>query len=506
MAVSAFECEVSQDGDDRSPWTVSEQKPFMIVPSETTETTSNPVVSGKERPGIFPLPLTPLEQFLFQCDTAASPMIIRIVLRLTGEADLECLKETLLSAIGRHPLATCRITGNGNQSCWIHGPPAKINVCHLAGSIFEPDGGPTRKKINLRIENGLHAEIHIMDDGIKVVIDAHHAVTDGNGLRQIVTEWFHLYHCQITGVASRLPVLDSDRLQQRHHFPAPAAAAPIGLREAIRNLLVTIRGRTARWTLRRRTTSESSSSQIGYCVERILSQEQYDHIQLRLEQWKVTLNDLMLAICMSTFAKMAPAGHMKHLITILNPTDLRLPSDRRLPAANRFGFAFIRRPRATCVNPAALLKGIHDEMHYVRSNYIGAEFIKGLASASRIPGGVDLIRKLGLFIPSLQWTCLGDITRGGKRLMTWKDGAIFLGELRLETVTGFAPFADNVPLSIATCETGRRITLTVQANSRFMNESETKAFALAIEDMICSFELPPTDSEASDHRKDENAD
>ena len=142
----------------------------MIVPSETTETTSNPVVSGKERPGIFPLPLTPLEQFLFQCDTAASPMIIRIVLRLTGEADLECLKETLLSAIGRHPLATCRITGNGNQSCWIHGPPAKIDICHLAGSIFEADGGPTRKKINLRIENGLHAEIHIMDDGIKVVI------------------------------------------------------------------------------------------------------------------------------------------------------------------------------------------------------------------------------------------------------------------------------------------------------------------------------------------------
>jgi hypothetical protein len=39
-----------------------------------------------------------------------------------------------------------------------------------------------------------------------------------------------------------------------------------------------------------------------------------------------------------------------------------------------------------------------------------------------------------------------------------------------------------------------------------MNESETKAFALAIEDMICSFELPPTDLEASDSREHENAD
>ena len=89
--------------------------------------------------------------------------------------------------------------------------------------------------------------------------------------------------------------------------------------------------------------------------------------------------------------------------------------------------------------------------------------------------------------------------------MTWKDGAIFLGELRLETVTGFAPFADNVPLSIATCETGRRITLTVQANSRFMNESETRAFAMAIEDMIYSFELPLKDPEASNHKENKNA-
>jgi len=477
----------------------------LIVPSKTTAATNNSSLSGNGRSAIYPLPLTPLEQFLFQCDTDASPMIIRIVLRLTGAVDLECLKETLRHAIDRHPLATCRITGNGNQTCWIDGPPATIDVRQLAGSIFEPDGGPTRKRINLRIENGLHSEIHIMDDGIKVVIDAHHAMTDGNGLRQIVTEWFHLYDCRITGVASRLPVLDSDRLLQRHHFPTPAAVAPISVREAIRNILVTIRGRTARWTLRRGPPSQSSNAQLGYCVERILSQEQYDHIQLRLEQWKVTLNDLMLATCMSTFAKMAPAGRMKHMVTILNPTDLRLPSDRYLPATNRFGFAFIRRPRATCHNPATLLKGIHDEMHYVRSNYIGAEFVKGLTSASRIPGGVNLIRKLGLFIPSLQWTCLGDITRGGKRLMTWKDGAIFLGGLRLETVTGFAPFADNVPLSVATCETGRRITLTIQSNPRFMNESETREFALAIENMIFSFELPPTDSEASDHKENQNA-
>jgi hypothetical protein len=470
----------------------------LIVPSETKETKSRQTVSDSQRLAILPLPLTPLEQFLFQCDTALSPMVMRVVLRLSGESQPECLKETLHHAIGRHPLVTCRISGTGNKACWIEGPQTTIHVCRTRGTIFEPDDGPTRKRIDLQIENGLHIEIQMRDDGIKVIMDVHHAVTDGNGLRQLITDWFHLYHCRTTGAPSRLPVLDPDRLQQRHRFPQPAAIAPIGMRQAVRNLLVTIRGRTSRWT-RQRTVAPPSKTQLSYCVEKILSDAQYDQIQLRLVRWKATLNDLMLATCMSIFAKMAPPGHMKHRVTILNPTDLRLPSDRSLPATNRFGFAFIRRTRDTCLEPAALLKGIHDEMHYVRSNYIGAEFIKGLVSASRIPGGVDLIRKLGIFIPSLQWTCLGDITRGARRLMIWREGSLFLGGLRLETATAFAPFADRVPVSIATCEAGRRITLTVQANSGFMNETETLAFAAAIENMICTFELPAADSGDSDH-------
>ncbi len=310
--------------------------------------------------------------------------------------------------------------------------------------------------------------IVVLDDGVKVYMDAHHAVTDGNGMRQVITDWCHLYHCAVTGEVPRLPSLDTDLLAQRHLFPQPASLAPITLSQSLINTWATIRGRTSRWAAKLRQVPLQPDEAPSHCAEIILSDVQDEQIRERMDLWKVRLNDLVMVCSMSTFAQLAPPGRMNHRVTVFNPIDLRMPSDRSLSATNRFGVAFMRRPRKECLNPAMILRGIHDEMTYVRSNYVGAEFIKGLVKASKIPKGIAMFRQLGLFIPSIQWTCLGDVSRGGKRLLPWKDGMPVAGDLRLETVTGFAPCAENVPVSIAACEASRKITLTVRSSSRFL--------------------------------------
>lgn len=419
-------------------------------------------------------------------------MVIRVVLRLSGECQLDSYTETLRRSISRHPLLSCRLQTLKRQPCWVSGDPAPIATSRMAGSVFEPECGPLDNAIDLTQSAGLRTSIIVMDDGVKVIMDAHHAVTDGNGMRQVVTDWFHLYHCEITGTPVRLPVIDPDRLHQRHRFPQPASIAPISLKDALRNFLVTVRGRTSRWLPKVRKNLNASKPTHSHCVEVIFSQDQNEQLHERLAAWKVKLNDMVMVCSMSTFAQLAPSGAMSHRVTVLNPMDLRLPSDRTLPAANRFGFAFVRRMRSECHQPAQLLRGIHDEMTYVRSNYIGVEFIKGLATASGIPGGISFFRRLGLFIPSLQWTCLGDISRGGRRLVPWKDGLPISGNLRLETATGFAPYADSVPLSIATCEANRRITLTVRSSPVFLTMEETRTFAATLVNLLCTFELPLT--------------
>lgn len=465
----------------------------MIHPSHTSEANPPSDVSAareEERIGIFPLPLTPLERFLVQCDTRRSSMVIRVVLRFSGEYQAEILIDTLQRAIQRHPLLSCRLSNQRFRPHWVAGTREKIVTHQVTGSIFSADSGYFAKRIDLTQSGGLHTEIRFMDDGIKVTFDAHHAVTDGNGLRQVLTDWLHLYHSKINGLTTRLPVIDPDRLQQRDRFPQPAAVAPITLREAVRNFACTVKGRTARWISARHIETQRKSSAHSYCVEHILSTSEVEQIHKRLSAWNVTLNDLMIVACMSTYAKLAPDGSARDRITVLNPTDLRLPSDRSLPATNRFGFAFVRRLRSDCHTPANLLMGVHDEMKYVRDGYIGVEFIKGLKSASRIPGGVNFIRRLGLFIPSLQWTCLGDVTRGARRLMEWKNGILHSGGLRLESATGFAPFAENVPISVATCEAGSRITLTLRCSTSHVTPEQARMFVTTLIDQICAFDLP----------------
>lgn len=465
----------------------------MTHSSQTSEAKLSSEVSAarvEERIGIFPLPLTPLERFLVQCDTRRSSMVIRVVLRFTGEYQAEILHDTLRRAVQRHPLMSCRLSNHRFRPYWVAGTPEKIVTQRIAGSVFAADSGPFVKRIDLTQSAGLQIEIRSMDDGVKFIIDAHHAVTDGNGLRQVVLDWLHLYHCEINGTPTKLPVIDPDRLQQRDRFPQPATAAPVKFREAVRNFICTVKGRTARWASEHSRRSQKQSTAHGFCVEHILSTSQVEQVEGRLSAWKVTLNELVLAACMSTFARLAPGGSHSDRITILNPTDLRLPSDRSMPAANRFGFAFVRRIRSDCHAPAGLLKGIHDELEYIRKGYIGVEFIKGLKSASGIPGGVDFMRRLGLFVPSLQWTCLGDVTRGAKRLMTWKEGVLHIGGLRLESATGFAPFAENVPLSVASCEAGRRIALTLRSSTDFISPEQSRSFLGMLVSQICTMDLP----------------
>ncbi len=411
-------------------------------------------------------------------------------MRLTGQIQTEKFVDAHEAAIKRHPLLSCRLQKINQDWCWVPAEPEPIRVTRRSGSVFELENATYHKGIDVKQTAGLLVSVLICDVGVKVTLDAHHAVTDGNGMRQFVTEWFHFYHCAVTGTTPKLHEIEPDRLMNRHLFPQPPSLPPISFRQAIVNLWATIRGRTARWTPSHQNRGDGSAHEMSHCYEIILSDEQGDLIREKLAAWGVKLNEFVMACSMSAFAQMAPSGPMNHRISVLNPIDLRMPSDRTLSAANRFGLAFMRRLRSECLNPAVILRSLHDEMTYVRSNYIGVEFIKGLMTASRIPRGINMVRRMGLFIPSLQLTTLGDVARGGKRLLPQIHGKPQTGDLRLETTTGFAPYAEDVPVSVATCESGKTIVFSVRSSPRFLTMEKTQAFANTVVQLLCDFEMP----------------
>ena len=474
----------------------------MVIPAQTSDDQTPPdesVAATEDRTSLAPLPLTPLEAFLHQCDTPKSAMVIRVILRLTGECQLDPCVETMQRAIRRHPMLCSRLHRIDGKLCWVSGEPEPTSVSTQPGSIFEVECGLMTKTIDLTQSAGLHTSITIMDDGIRVVLDAHHAATDGNGIRQIVTDWLTMYHAEVSGTPAKLTEYAPDRLRTRDQFPQTKSVGPISLKDAIRNFLVTIRGKTSRWVTLSPRPHLAAASACSHCVEVILSDAQEKQVLERLSAWKVHINDMVMVCGMSVFARLATPGAMSHRVTVLNPVELRRPSDRDLPAVNRFGFAFMRRKRSECLDPASILRGIQGEMHYVRSNFIGVEFIKGLATASKIPGGIGFFRSLKLFIPSFQATCLGDVTRGLRRTLPWQDGFPVAGRLRWEASTGFAPPADPVPVSISTCETNQRIALAIRTSPYFLTMEQTKAFTSDLVELLCSFPRPEVQHSPGDN-------
>lgn len=417
---------------------------------------------------------TALEEFLWSCETPEAPMVIRVVLRFSGEADTDDLVSCLPEAFERHPLLLCSLEIQPNGMFWrgSEGDYASVpvRVCESAGSVLDAVPDRFDGTIDLRTRPALQLEIVRFGDGVRLQLDAHHAAVDGNGLRQFLTDWMHLYHCRRTGQTARLPQLEPERLNDRHRIPLPKNVEPTSFREAIRNFLVTVRGRTARWG-----NSQKTADDRQHVWECRLGEIEYQQILDRVAAFKGRLNDLVMAESMAVFAAMSGAP-ARHMVTVLNPTEMRLLSDRFLPAANRFGIALMRRSCKDLASGQAVLPGLQSEMDYVRERGVGADFIRGLESTRRFPSIARFARKLGWLVPSFQWTCLGDVTRGARHAFQWRDGCVYVADMKVEYITGFAPAADFVPLSIAGCEACRRMTLSIRSLSRYLSKEQTEEF------------------------------
>ena len=297
--------------------------------------------------------------------------MIEVVLRFTCKCQPDTFAQTLQHAIERHPLLSCRISKVNRKWCWVAGTPAPVSIRHCSGSVSELESGTRSKSIDLTDSPGFQAWFSILDDGVKVYFDVHHAVCDGNGIRQLITDWLRLYHSKVTGTPVNLAPPNPDRMQMRDQFLQPASIDPVSLKDAIRNLVNTIRGRTVQWTPLNEGAKSPAQWSGNHCVEIILSDKMGHQVRERLAAWKIHINDLVMVCGMCIFARLATPGAKHHRVTVFNPVELRRLSDRDLPAVNRFGVDFMRRRRSDCLEPVSVLRGIQSEMQYVRSKYIG---------------------------------------------------------------------------------------------------------------------------------------
>lgn len=453
---------------------------LMTAPSSADPCADNVPIDTPTTP--LPLPLTSFEQFLWRSDSADVPMVFRVMMRLVGTPDRELLERAFHDSVARHPLLNSVIRNRSGKLVWEPAEQPPVLEWDTAEQTDRnSDCGSAVESIALTASAGLRVRVHSANRLLLVWLDFHHASCDGMGARQLITDWFHLYDRFCRNESHSLTVLESDKLKFRGSLQQRAGTEPIGLREGIRNFYVTVCGRTAKLP-RRPDDSNPNRSPSTWIMERTFSVQETAAIRSVLKQYGVSINDVGIAVCMQAFANCFAAVHPGHFITVLNPVDLRLPSDRYLSAANRTGFTYLRRRRKECLDQpmSVLLAGIREQTTYIKERYVGAEFIHGLNGADRWPGVLPFLQRVGWFTPTLQYTCLGDTTRGRRYGFRIIEDSVAFGELLVDRITGFAPLAPGVPFSVTACETNSRLLMSVSANGQFVTQQQSVDFTDAL--------------------------
>jgi len=447
------------------------------------------------------LPVVPLERFLQRSDAPGAPMVFRVLLRFDGTYRRDLLTQAFDIAIRRQPLLISRLTNRGNGLVW-H-PADQVPV--LSWETPEsPETDLSRMGIaplDLSFRPGVRARVFEVDQGITILLDINHLCCDGQGARQLLGEWFGVYDQLLTGSPVKLVTLKPQELLNRAQYRQPTP--PIGLFEGLRNFWLTIRGRTVH--VPARTSTQVHDWTTDHLREVVLSVEETKRLRKQLKQARCSVNDIGLTSSFLAFAEIFPELCHRDFITILNPTDLRWPSDLKTPACNRVGVTFIRRRRRDWNSGMHLLQTIHAQLKYVKKRYVGAEFLRGLAMTESSAGLQGWLERRGYFRPTLQFTCLGDTTRAMHYRYPMVDGVINFQGARLQRISGFMQTGTYLPISLAACETNQRLALTVHGRNAFVSAEQTERLLnLMVQQMMQLGELmasEPSPPQAPDEQE-----
>jgi hypothetical protein len=455
----------------------------------------------------FPLPLTGIEYFFLWDDSSQYPKRFRVALQFVGSIDWIAWNQSLLEAVSRHPMLVAHLTASKPLQWFIPTDPA-IKVCWGNGdfgtSPFEAEMD-LEHEAGLRIWGGEVDENHpnakpetepmtlatgavlpttakptpeAGTDGSSIsnknaryffVVECHHAVSDGLGLRQCVAEWILIYD-QLTSKGEskgKLITLDPSRLANRGVVKRPLPTSdtrPPTLLESIKlscSFLTLFPKKLASSAGLQRSLSKPPNH-----IHRVLvlSPEETDHVLNAEEVQSATFNDLAVAAVLKMVVdwnkkqsgqNLSEKHSGKQRLRVMIPVDLRSIQDMRMPAANRLGFGFVVADSKICSDRQSLIARVFEQTKALRQFGLGWDFPEIFNFVSRMPTIARLLARIPLNGATAVVTNLGDLTRRHRRqLVAMDDLYPRSGDLKLEAVFCVPPLRPKTLIGIGLCRCG----------------------------------------------------
>lgn len=461
---------------------------------------------------LFPLPLSPMEKFLWWDDSPEHPLDNFIELEFDGPLDSAAMQAALQIAAHLHPLLSCRIGGFANGWYWLYSPDHRPQLYRATSETDTTVDGRVRF-IDLTKQPGLLAWHFSAASGDQLLFQFHHACCDGNGFRRVLLDLLSIY-VALLGELSAVEESSSDDvgrlleavlkrwepelLRERFDFSEVwrgPARQPLTTWQRIKN------AHYFHFQLPQSLTGESqqrlgengqTKRDHGAFLKQVIGRELTQQIEQFCHASGVRLNELALALLFQTCAR----WHREHLgakgkrrIRLLMPFALMSRADLRMPAANRLSFSFLGRLDGECDDPLQLLGGIQQEIQAIRDTRLPMDFLFALGAASRWPRlmrwGIRQSRRMCTAVLSYG----GDIARGRGHSLPTIDGQLVVGECRLVRVFGAPPVRSNTHIALGFCISGGELCFAQAWSRSGLSENDARCFLQMYVDAWRNYEL-----------------
>ncbi|MEM6362793.1 MAG: hypothetical protein AAF745_00090, partial [Planctomycetota bacterium] len=261
---------------------------------------------------MFPLRLAPLEQFLVLDDQENCPRTSFIELHFASPLQSDRLADALCQTVHAHPLLASRLTEIAGKLYWDYDPefvPTLLDPDHDPMVVSMPDCfEPGPAPIDLHRQPGCRYwyQDDFCDSKSRLIIQLHHATTDGVGLRRVLIDTLLTYagltDAQFQGgtKVKRRERLSVDRLRHRgdfSHVHAKPLKVPLSRWQKVRNAIyfhfhrpTPLRGSAASAT---QTRDETNGEPL---LHHVFDVDTSQSVMRRCREHDIAINDLALSI------------------------------------------------------------------------------------------------------------------------------------------------------------------------------------------------------------------
>lgn len=431
---------------------------------------------------LFPIHLAPIDSFFLTDDRPEYPMTFVSNLYFSGEFEREAFELALEEAMDLHPLLSATI-GPGKQGklCWLQENRCRPEIDW--GDPGTPLTFPGGEGIDLRRESGLRVWVRVGDGSSRLILQFHHACTDGTGAHRFIGDLLACYGIRTAPGAARpqLPNYDQQMLKSRGKKLAEHMntnrRTPI-IRRGIGQAYQVFATRITPLAVNRKSMPGRTELEDGFpgVVSLGLDRREHQALRERAVEMGVMLNDLLIG---EMFLSMRDwnrehGGSSTQRLRVMMPSDMRDGSDFGMSAANMTSYNFLTRKIGQADRVEEVVKGVRDETARIKKENRGKLFIDSITVCNYVPGLLPYLLSGQRCLSTVTLSNMGDPTRRFLATFPRERGKLVCGNLILEHMQGVSPLRAMTRAAVSVVTLYRQLFVNVRCDPHLMTLADSR--------------------------------